>query len=158
MEKIIIKIGLWAIGKALQTGSKLDKDIKKDLHFLPEGFTIALQVYPDIATITWRKVGNRIKFIGNEKVEKTNLKVIIKSKKAALRMILAQAGIAKSYAQRRIAIEGNTVYAMVLTRMLDKTEAYLFPRFLSKKLLKEVPRFRVKEYLNNLLIYLSLPF
>ena len=158
MERFIIKTGLWSIGKALQTASKLDAEIKRDLRFLPDGFTISLQVYPQIAAVNWQKVGDKIKFLGTRTIEKTDLKVVIKSKKAALRMILAQAGIAKSYAQRRIAIEGNTVDAMVLTRMLDKVEAYLFPKFLSKNLLKQHPHFGLKEYFNNILIYLSLPF
>ncbi len=158
MERFIIKTGLWAMGKALQTASKLDADIKRDLRFLPDGFTISLQVYPQIAAVNWQKVGGKMKFLGTKNLEKTDLKVIIKNKSAALRMILAQAGIAKSYAQRRISIEGNTVDAMVLTRMLDKVEAYLFPKFLSKNLLKQVPHFSAKDYWHNLLVYLSLPF
>ena len=87
-----------------------------------------------------------------------SLIVEIKTLKAAVRMILAQMGIAQAYAYRQIVIVGNTVDAMILTRILDRVEAYLFPKFLSKKLLKNLPRFGLKEYLYNLLIYLGLFF
>ncbi len=92
-----------------------------------------------------------------QKIE-PDLKVIIKDLTSAFKMVLARLGIAQAYARRRIAIEGNTVHAMVLTRILDRVEAYLFPVFLTKKMLKQVPKFGFKQYLINALIYLSLPF
>ncbi len=153
----LVKIGFWALGKAAMHACRVDKKLRKELDNWPEGFTVMLSVLPSGPTVAWRKEKDRFKYLGLNKNISADLTVNIKSLKAAVRMITAQLGIAQAYAFRRIAIEGNTVDAMVLTRILDRVEAYLFPRFLSKNLLKKVPVFGLREYWNNLLIYLSLP-
>ena len=156
MEKFVIKSGFWALGKGLQAASRLDKLTVKEVEQLPAGFAVTLEVFPGKLAVSWKKEGGSMKYLGLKSLENPDLRVIIKNRKSALRMILAQLGIAKAYAQRRIAVEGNTVYAMVMTRMLDRVEAFLFPRFLSKNLLKQVPRFKAGDYLVNFQIYLRL--
>lgn len=158
MKKLVVKVGFWALGKSVQHGCRFDRDLQQELRFFDDGFTITLEVFRNFAAITWQKQGNRLVFKGFNRKNNPDLKVIIKDPTSAFKMILASLGIAQAYAQRRIAIEGNTVYAMVLTRILDRIEAYLFPVFLSKKILKQVPKFGFKQYLINALIYLSLPF
>ncbi len=158
IQRMIVSIGFWALGKATARASTIDRQIKQEVNHWPEGFTITLKVLPSGPAVSWQKHGHKIKYLGMREQPDADLTVMIKSLKAATRMILAQLGIARAYAYRRIAIEGNTVDAMVMTRILDRVEAYLFPRFLSKNLLKQVPRFGLREYWNNMLIYLGLVF
>ncbi len=155
-QRIVVKVGFWALGKAAAKASAMDPVIKQEVSNWPEGFRITLSVLPSGPSASWQKQGERLRYLGAGTSVQPDLKVDIKSLKAAVRMILAQLGIARAYAYRRIAIEGNTVDAMVLTRILDRVEAYLFPRFLSKNILKQVPRFGLREYWYNLLIYLGL--
>ncbi len=156
MKKTIVKAGFWALGKGLQAGSKYDSLIKSEVLSLPENFTITLEVFDGQVFVSWQKQGNVLKYKGLKRAGNPDLLVRIKNLQTAFKMILARVGIAGTYAQRRIAIEGNTVDAMRLTRMMDRTEAYLFPRFMSKKLFKQRPVFGLREYWNNFLIYLSL--
>ncbi len=158
MKKFIVKTGFWALGKSVVHACRFDKQLQQELSNFPDGFTISLYVFRTSTFISWQKHGNRMIFRGfGQKIE-PDLKVIIKDLTSAFKMVLARLGIAQAYARRRIAIEGNTVHAMVLTRILDRVEAYLFPVFLTKKMLKQVPKFGFKQYLINALIYLSLPF
>ncbi len=156
IHRFIVKVGFWALGKATARASVIDPVIKQEVNHWPEGFTITLKVLPSGPAVSWQKHGRKIKYLGLMAQPHADLTVGIKNLKAAVRMILAQLGIARAYAYRRIAIEGNTMDAMVLTRVLDRVEAYLFPRFLSKNLLKQVPRFGLREYWYNTLIYLGL--
>ncbi len=158
MKKFIVKTGFWALGKSVAHACRFDKQLQQELEFYNDGFTIALYVFRTPIYISWQKQGNRLVFKGFGQSVKPDLKVIIKDLASAFKMVIARLGIAQAYARRRIAIEGNTVHAMVLTRILDRVEAYLFPKFLTKKILKQVPKFGFKQYLVNLLVYLTLPF
>ena len=49
-------------------------------------------------------------------------------------------------------LKGNINEAMGIVRVVDLVEGYLFPRFMSRRILKEVPRKRVPA----LVVYLRL--
>jgi len=154
MQKFIVKTGFWALGRSAYVLSKADREVAAEVAGLPEGFSVVLKVwgYDDIAT-GWKVHNGKFVYQGKAKGINPDLLIEIKSLKSAYRMIMAQLGIETAFAERRISIKGSTVEAMIITRILNRTEAYLFPKFLSKNLLKKVPAFGVREYLINLRVY-----
>ena len=68
-------------------------------------------------------------------------------------MMTAQIGTPQAYAQHRLGLEGNIVDSMTLTRCLNSVKAYLFPKFISRRILKRVPKMSIKRHFIRFLIY-----
>ena len=49
-------------------------------------------------------------------------------------------GIAQAYAEHRFTLRGNMGLAMPFVRCVDRTEGYLFPPFLARRILKRLPK------------------
>ena len=55
-------------------------------------------------------------------------------------MFTGRLGVAKAYAEHRFTLKGEINQTMSLVRVIDLVEAYLFPKFITKNILKEVPK------------------
>ena len=58
----------------------------------------------------------------------------------AFRVFTGQIGIAQAYAEHRFTLRGNMGLAMPFVRCVDRTEGYLFPPFLARRILKRLPK------------------
>ncbi len=138
IKRIVVKIGFWALGRAMQSLSGFDKQMKEEISEWKEGFSISLSILPEIMSLSLIKKNNKIKFIGLKKIEKADLVVEIKNLDTAFRMIIAQWGVHSVYAQHKTAVVGNIVDAMKFIRMIYIVEDILFPPILSKNILKRL--------------------
>ncbi len=155
MKSAIIKIGFKTLAKAIEKASKLDPTVQAELNNLPENFSFAIKVFPNVTEICLIKKQNS--FIV-QKLTNPSLVIIIKDSRTALKLALGQTSVATAYAQRRIALLGSPAFAMVITRIVNRVETLLFPHFITKKLLKQSARFSAKDYLISWKTVLSLPF
>ena len=64
-----------------------------------------------------------------------------------------QLGTAEAYAQNRMSVRGNLQRAMSLIRCLHTLESLLFPSWISKKILKRVPKLSFSSQIQRLQIY-----
>ncbi|HZJ68431.1 MAG TPA: hypothetical protein VFD28_00290, partial [Candidatus Eisenbacteria bacterium] len=87
-----------------------------------------------------KKLGNEFKYLGSKDKSTADLSIIFKSYESALLLVLGQIGVYEGYAQHRFIVKGDFIQAMPLVRILYYVEAYLFPRFISKNILKEIPK------------------
>lgn len=55
-------------------------------------------------------------------------------------MLTGRLGVSGAYAGHRFTLSGEISEAMSFVRCIDIVEAYLFPKFITKHILKEVPR------------------
>ena len=77
--------------------------------------------------------------VGSNYEMEPDLSVIFKSYESALLLVLGKIGVYEGYAQHRFIVKGDFIQGMHLVRILYYVEAYLFPKFISKKILKEMP-------------------
>jgi hypothetical protein len=63
-------------------------------------------------------------------------------------------GIADAYAQHRFAMKGDIAATLQLVRCMEMAEAYLFPRMMSRRILKAVPDKQV----SSLRVYAAVVF
>lgn len=75
--------------------------------------------------------------------EKMQLMIQFKSVEAAFQVMSAQIGVAESYARHGFILKGDIAKAMSVVRCVDLAEGYLFPGFISKRILKKVPEKRM---------------
>lgn len=68
----------------------------------------------------------------------------IKALPIAFRLFTGQMGMAQGYAQHAFTMAGEVGDVMRLAHLVNRAEAYLFPPFISKNFLTEVPKLGLK--------------
>ena len=113
---------------------KIKKYISKIvLFFLFRGFKVTCK-YDDVVK---KEDGKLVKL---KIAEKLDLEITFKSIDAAFLMFTGRLGVSKAYAEHRFTLKGEIGKAMSLVRCIDVVEAYLFPKLITKNILKEIPK------------------
>ncbi len=63
----------------------------------------------------------------------------IKSLPLAFRLFTGQMGLAQAYAWHAFSVQGDLSDVMPLARLVNLVEAYLFPRFITRHLMTDIP-------------------
>jgi len=152
VKNTITKVGFFALRQGCQSVSRFNSEIKEELTAWPEGFTILLKVLPDGPKLGLQK--KDAKLIGiSSKREEWDLTVVFRTEDTAFRVITTLSNVPKAFTQNRLMVYGNTADSMVLIRILNVVQAYLFPPFLSKRVLKRVPKFSIGQHIGRLRLY-----
>ena len=152
LKLLTARIVFFVLGRAFQSGSIHDPDIRKEIEVWPEGFILVLSILPKGPRMVLEKTGKRLIFRG-EKPHGGNLVINFKNIESAFLVLTPQMGPSQAFAERRMTVEGSLGNAMVFTRCLNIILAYLYPRFLSRKLLKRVPEMPFQKQTRRLFIY-----
>ena len=152
LKNAVVKAGFFALARGSESASKFNAEARQELKAWPEGYTLMLKVAPKGHEIWLQKQGNHLKWI-KPKSEDADLIVLFKNLDTAYRIISTQSNVHTAFTQNRIMVYGDVAASMVLIRVLNIVQAYLFPSFLSKNVLKRVPRFSIGEHLGRLRMY-----
>ncbi|NOX48753.1 MAG: hypothetical protein GXO89_17425 [Chlorobi bacterium] len=153
-KRFVVSTGFYALGRGAESVSRFNKDLKTELEAWPESYTIMLKVAPNGRELWLRKHGDRLKGIGKQSTD-ADLIVLFKNLDTAFRVISTLSNVHTAFTQNRIMVFGDVAQSMVLIRILNIVQAYLFPPFLSKNVLKRVPRFSFSQHLGRLRVYTS---
>ena len=140
LKKIIVNLGFKLLGKGLVSVSKIEEAVKEELRFYEEGFVLEMKVFNTDTKVAVKKMGNEFKYLGSKYDITPDISVIFKSYEGALLLVLGQIGVYEGYAQHRFIVKGDFIKGMPLVRILYYVEAYLFPKFITKNILKEMPQ------------------
>ncbi|MDH5680110.1 MAG: hypothetical protein OEZ36_00865 [Spirochaetota bacterium] len=155
----VIKIILFILRRGMKAGSKMDPDIKKEcIQSFPDGYSIALKIWPDGPQMTIVKKNNS--FVHGKKYQDNpDLSIYYKNLESAYMAFTAQIGIPKSLAEHRILARGDTVKVMAFVRCMIVLQRHLFPWFLARKVLRTMPQMGFKKQMIRLYIYfIGIPF
>jgi hypothetical protein len=148
-----VKAGFFAMGRALQSASHFENDVIKEITTWNNGFTFSMDVLPGGPSLVMRKQNRTMKLIGFTKNPNADLIIELKNLDTAFRMITTQAGAHQIYAEHKIGVIGNISDSMKLIRLIYIIEGYLFPKILSKNILKQTPTMTLKKHFNRMRIY-----
>lgn len=139
---------LYFLGRAMDAGYRLDGEIKKELDAFPEGHVIKFSVAGDGAALAFYREDGEIKCLNGKKAleKEADLWFEFKNTAAAFLTLTGQIGIAESYCQHRMLVYGDIYAAMGVVRIMDAVENYLFPSFMTKKILKRRPEKQVSSF------------
>ena len=151
-KKLIVSAGFYALARGTESASKFNSQIKQELEAWPEGYVVMLKVAPEGKELWLQKKGSSLKWI-SPKNEDADLIVIFKNLDIAFRIITTLSNVHTAFTQNRIMVYGDVAQSMVLIRILNVVQAYLFPPFLSKNVLKRVPKFSLSQHLGRLRLY-----
>ncbi len=124
-----------------------DTRVRRELEQLPEGqaYSIAAGAKGPTLHLQWK--GGRLHRLASPAAGACALK--IKSLPLAFRLFTGQMGLAQAYAWHAFTVRGEVAEVMQIARLVNLVEAYLFPRFITKRILTDIPRLQA----NPLRIY-----
>jgi hypothetical protein len=95
---------------------------------------ITLRIAPFGPQVSWRAGGGVLEYLGGQDVAST-LTVTFKSVDDALPLLLGLEPVLGGFAEHRMTVAGDLALAMSLVRCLHIVEGYLFPDFMTKRIL-----------------------
>lgn len=117
--------------KGMSGVGKCDSEMGAELKSLPPCFKVQMGVFPDENYAQFMVVNNRVVKI---KEQKCDLEIVFKNKRIAKKILLGRINIAKAFTQHAIVLKGNINLALILVRVMERTEDYLFPEWYTKEI------------------------
>ena len=152
LKNAVVKAGFYALARGTESASHFNTEVQQELEAWPENYTLMLKVAPKGHEIWLQKKGQHLKWISSQDKD-ADLIVLFKNLDTAYRIITTQSNVHTAFTQNRIMVYGDVGASMVLIRVLNIVQAYLFPPILSKNVLKRVPKFSLGEHLGRLRLY-----
>lgn len=138
--------------RAVAELSKKDSEIGAEFTDLPEGFKINIGILPFGAYAGIIKTADGLKLKKNGFAD-ADLIINFKNVKSAKQVMLAKINLAQSFSRHALLVGGDIAIAMGLVRAINRVECYLFPRFMTKKILP-----KIKKQACTLVIYCKILF
>ncbi|MBP3708000.1 MAG: hypothetical protein J6J36_05285 [Clostridia bacterium] len=137
VKSVISKIVLFFLYKGFKLTYRKDLSVKSEIEPWKEGFTFGINTGIQGVNLIIKKENGKLIRLKEE--NKLDLEIVFKSIDVAFLMFTGRLGVSKAYAEHRFILKGEIGKAMSLVRCIDIVEAYLFPKIISKRILKEVP-------------------
>ncbi len=155
-KQLVVSTVFFILGRSLQSLSKRDETIRREVAAWPEGTKVLFRVLPKGPKLAFgNKQDGTLKYLGNKVGEQDATLVInFKNLEAAFLMMTAQLGTARAYAEHRMSVRGDLTIALSNIRCLNVVERYLFPTFIAKNVVKRLPDIPAgKRYARRLWVY-----
>lgn len=138
IKKAISKIILFFLYKGFKVAYKHDEQVKKEIESWEEGFSAKIDTGIKGIKLIIKKEDGKLKRL--KEANKADIEIIFKSIDAAFLMFTGRLGVSQAYAQHRFTLKGEICKAMSIVRCVDIVEAYLFPKIITKNILKAQPK------------------
>ena len=149
MKKLIARIVLFFLYRGFKVVYKIEHKVKNEIDNWKDGFGIKIITCINGPTLYIKKENGKLIRVKN-KEEKASIEIVFKNFESAFLLLTGRMGISKAYAQHRFLLKGNIMDAMSFVRCTDIVESYLFPKIITKRILKEV----TKRKLNIFWVYI----
>lgn len=141
LQKLTVGIVLRVVHAALVEMYGLDTRVRAEFDRMPEGMSYALQTGHAAPELYVQWTGGRL--LNLKKIEKPTCALRLKSTGISFRMFTGQMGLAQAYAQHAFSMQGEIADVMRLARLVNLVEGYLFPKFITKHILTDIPALQV---------------
>ncbi len=122
-----------------------DERVRLEMDAWEDGFVWGIGMGEGAPALYMKKTGEGLLRLSGRETgpEEMDLMIRFKSVDAAFQVMSGQIGVAGSYARHGFALKGDIARAMSVVRCMDLAEAYLFPRLICRRILKEIPKKRM---------------
>ena len=139
MKKIIAKIVLFFLYRGFKVIYKIEPKVKKEIDKWHEDFGIKIITCENGPFLYIKKENGKLVRVKNNK-ESAEIEIVFKNFQSSFLLLTGRMGISKAYAEHRFLLKGNIMDAMSFVRCTDIVESYLFPKIITKRILKEVEK------------------
>ena len=149
---LVCGLVLRVLYRGIRVLSHADSRVRQELLALPNGHTIrfAVSPAPKAPQLTFTVMDGTIRKA--LVAAQPDIEIVFKNEKMAFRVFTGRMGISGAYAAHAFTLRGNINEAMGVVRVVDLVEAYLFPGFMTRRILRDLP----KKQCPTLLVYLRL--
>lgn len=140
MKRLVVGIVLRVVHAAIVELQKLDTRVAEELRHLPAGTGYHIRTGYKAPALSVEWDGSAL--LRKKEAPPTACCLHIKSLSLAFRLFTGQMGLAQAYAYHAFSLAGDIADVMKLARMVNLVEAYLFPRFITRRILTDVPPLR----------------
>ncbi len=117
---------------------KEDSRVRREIGSWQKDLTLKLVCGPGGAVLAMKRDRtNGVRRI--PRAQKTDITMRFKSVEGAFRVLSGQKSVEDAYAEHLFFLEGDIFQTMSFVRCVEYLEAYLFPKVMTKRILKEVP-------------------
>lgn len=139
-KRMIISTIYKVLGRGIRGVTHFDSTANEYLAELPEGFVFRLGVLNTKTALVLKKTNGVFTILKKKNYpDKYDLDIEFKNYNVMLPVVLGQAGVGQAYAESRFVLYGEIAYSMIITDIINLTEAYLFPKFITKKFMDKIP-------------------
>lgn len=134
----VSSVVLFVLYRGMAVLSRRDSRVKQELMHWPKGLALKLVCGPKgpVLTLIWD--GNRL--LRGHRFDRADITMTFKSPEKAFRVLTGQRGISDAYARHDFFLKGDIHQTMRFMRAVEITEAYLFPKIMTRRILKRVPK------------------
>ena len=147
LKKKVSCVVFFFLWRAIRALYGCDSRVRAELDSWPEGTCLHMQAGPEGPHLIIRKEADGPRRLRDR--DQAQIHVYFKSMDSVFQLVTGRLGVAQAYAQHRFYLEGDITVTMSFVRCVDIAEGYLFPRFMTRHILKGQP---VKE-LSSLGVY-----
>lgn len=151
-QQIVCAVVLAVLYRAIRVLARADSRVREELCRMPQGRTVRMSVSPDekAPSLTFSVSGGTIHRCARS--VRPDIHIVFKNETMAFRVFTGRMGIAGAYAAHAFTLRGNINETMGVVRVVDLVEGYLFPKFMTRRILKEIP----EKQIPTLAVYLRL--
>lgn len=137
IQKLIIGIVLRVVHAALEELRVVDSRVRQELEAMPAGTSYVIRTGHGAPVLQVEWDGTRL--CRRRTLDSPTCSLSIKSVPLAFRLFTGRMGLAQAYTNHAFTLAGDVADVMKLARMVNIVEAYLFPRFITRRILTDIP-------------------
>lgn len=139
-RRLYVQIMMQVVGRSLQAISELDQEVKEETRELPDGFLFEMTVMPDGPALVVRKLADgKLQYVGERSPQSPDLSIKFKHIAHAFLVLSFQEKTSEAFANDRMLVDGDLGHALRMTRILNRLEAYILPKLLAERAVKDYP-------------------
>lgn len=137
-QKLTVGIVLRVVHAALVELQQHDSRVAREFANMPEGLSYSIHTGHNGPTlhVVWQ--GGKLRRVRS--LDKASCTLHIKSMALAFRLFTGQMGLAQAYAAHAFTMAGEVADVMRLARLVNIVEAYLFPNFINRRIMTDIPK------------------
>lgn len=138
IQKLVIGAALRLVHAALVELREMDAYVAEEFARLPKGMSYAIHTGHGAPSLYVQWDGEKLRRCGALSAPRCELHM--KALGISFRLFTGQMGLAQGYAQHAFTMAGEVADVMRLARLVNRAECYLFPAFITRRFLSEIPR------------------
>lgn len=139
-RRFYVELMFQVMGRALQAVSEVDGDVKAEARSLPDGFLFEMMVMPAGSRLIIEHIGDgRFHYHGDSAPRPVDLSIQFKHIAHAFLVLSFQEKTSVAFANDRMLVDGDISYAIRMTRILNRLEAFILPKLIATRAVKEYP-------------------
>ncbi|WP_309044292.1 hypothetical protein [Marinobacter sediminicola] len=139
-KRLYVELMFQVMGRALQAVSEVDSEVQAEARTLPEGFLFEMMVMPDGSKLIVEHIGDgRFHYHGDSAPRPVDVSIKFKHLTHAFLVLSFQEKTSVAFANDRMLVDGDVSYAVRMTRVLNRLEAFILPKIIAERAVKEYP-------------------